>query len=204
MINLTLTQARKQFTGLWDTELLNDAEKTYSEVKALIPATTLTVKVRTFDNDIDELSHIDIAVQHEPFLITVSWSTQFKQYNVSAEPRYGFNNIEYIKSIKKDFTEPVTMRKLSLKKLNDWIDYRNAVYAALKVKNDIAANAITEFRNELKQAENAGMVVKYWDADRQGYVEHNNLRLDFTIHNTGVNQKVSFIKTPTLKDFIKF
>lgn len=179
--------------------LLNDAIKlglnvsshwNYNESievkKDLNEFTPCDILVRYDENDSNSIYCLYVILTDYPF-IQCRYSTRDKKYYfyIIQDNNSGTYGLTQSQINIKHLTEPVKIGVLSTKKVNAWIQYLLDIEKLYKETSNKGKNLKDEF---LKSIE--GLPVKWYDNNKKGSIEINNVIFNFEISETYISKKI--------------
>ena len=141
-------------------------------------------------------------LSHPELKLQINYSNHEKKYHTRCVSIEDLNNINRYSIIeaKKSITAPNLIGVLTAKKILQWVNYYESLYAVLKAENDTNSNEIQQFINSMD-----GLPVK-WNSDKKGgAILKNGLEFTFSIQEKFVftHIKLHYTTGETLAAFIK-
>lgn len=155
------------------------------EVSEFYPASAM---VQTTMEDGKEYFHHTFTRLNHPTLSIVIRKDDYKhKYMLWCNDIQSLPNTEHysIQREKEGLTEPVTMGKLSTKKILAWVNYYEELYNRVKIASDEKGNEKHEFIKSL-----AGQTVRWYNNNKQGEIIKGGLKFSFTIGDTYISKKI--------------
>lgn len=144
----------------------------------------------------------NIRLMHPSLILEIRYANYNKKYFINCLSIDDLQNINQrsVEHAKKYISAPNSIGVLTAKKLLQWVNYYESLYATLKTENDTNSNEIQQFIASLD-----GLPVK-WNIDKKGgAIIKNGLEFTFSIQQKSVSTNINFYyKTGTLLgDFLK-
>lgn len=192
---ITLEEYLLQYGGIsgifnvYDRVKINDRIALQSEVSKYVPCKVLVI------NDIP-----DVYVNHEYLNIKVSYNKSTKKYELLSLQEYLYCSTKEITAITNRLNKPNGIGKLSLKNINEYINYLELRHDALKKLEDDNSEKVKLFLNRISDMnipiQRAGNFIC-------GELEKNGLCYSFNIHFGVINECIKLsIENITLDNFI--
>lgn len=171
------------------------------EVSSFLPAIPI-IHISDEDGKL-YYEYCQVVIQHPKLIFVISYDEYRKKYSITCENILKLKNVSHgtIRTEKGKFLEPVEMGKLSLKKIQAWIEYYKTVYENLSKINEENKNKIAQF---LKSIE--GMPVKwYGHKSKQGSIVKNGIEFIFEIMLEYVSTKIKihYTENKDIDTFLK-
>lgn len=195
-----ITKSQLEKLKLSNSRGVDEAIELAKEVCEFIPANAMF-----FVRDEDGKKVFDSAIvklQHENLFFTISFQEYTKKYDIRCKNLNDLKNLDYssINNIAgKNLSEPVTMGKLSTKKIMDWVKYYESLYNLCFIADKENGEKKQAFIDSIKE-----LPVKWNNRKDGGYVVMNGIELDFTINTTYIskNIKLHYDMSNTVETFL--
>lgn len=178
---------------------IKEATNRFQELNAVIPS-----EVRLFYSTDDN----EKSLSYEYLEIYIT-GTNIKISEYKNKYRFYFENSHSLKyknlsnndiaKIDAKFTPPnyIGIGKLTLKKVQTWIEFLKETEQAYIRENDENGKIEREFKEKIADQK------PYYYNDKKGYIERNGLRYDFEISTGHISEKVVITCSATFENFLK-
>ena len=167
MKTLTLSEALKiKFSNDYSAKQLINTKNLFDEIIKFYPSECFC-----YVSD-DRFEYSKIYLKNDICKLIINFDSYKKKYRIYMDENFDNLSRYDIDSVKESYTEPKNIGKLTTKKIEDWINYYNLVFNALKIKSESTNNSVSEFLESLKD----------WFSKTQGEIIKNGIIFRFTIH----------------------
>lgn len=143
-----------------------------------------------------------ILIEENGLTFVIKFDEYRKKYFIFCDNINDLTNLNHYTEtqIRKEFTKPNEIGKLSVKKLNDWIKYETDVHNKLKEINDKNDDKKAQFLKSLE-----GHPVKWYNDGNSGEIIKNGLKFSFTIEKEYISKRIEiyYETSNDLETFLK-
>ena len=171
----------------------------FVELNAVIPSEVRLYYSRNDENNSLSYEYLEIYITGTNIKIS-EYKNRYRFYMENSHVlKYKNLSNNDISKIGAKFTPPnyIGVGKLTLKKVQDWINYLKQLEQAYIKENDENGDFEKKYKEKIADQK------PYYYNDKKGYIEKNGLRYDFEINAGHVFEKLQITCSSTFENFLK-